>query len=265
MFLELNLDTQIKNQKSTNFNFKSLELNKIINKSLILQFYELVFKISDFRFLGEKIWGRQILLDDYKLPHYIETFEDTNYLKLLGNGRTRTKESIMQNSIYQSQKMKRFFVDKLKTIFLIFLNHELNFFKITLELKKISEIVNFLNEDDKEQFLKDLYKKICDDQEEINETDNQHLFIEVFFVSSKENRGKNFASRIMKILEENLECFQDLLKTLGSFTEDKIFFYATHHPENISSKKALEKSGFSPISEKVYNVKKYNTEKSKNQ
>jgi hypothetical protein len=61
----------------------------------------------------------------------------------------------------------------------------------------------------------------------------------------------------MKILEDSREFYDYLSSALESFNKKKIFLFATHHPNNIPSGKALKKSGFNTFSEEIFNIKKY--------
>jgi hypothetical protein len=140
-------------------------LNELIRNSLISQFRDLILKIDTIRFLGEKIWGRRILPGDWNLRNFLETYMDKAYLSFLGNGVCNTKEVIIQNVAKQAERMQKPFVNKSeKTLFLIFLDHELNFFKFVLELKEISSILNVLDEKDRGEFSKSLSKKIRDNE-----------------------------------------------------------------------------------------------------
>lgn len=235
-------------------------LEKLLQILFEIQFCDLVLRICSFRFLGNKIYGRQILENDWNLPYFLKTFENAEHLKLFGKGITFSKETLKNNIFKQAESMKNLFFNFEKTLFFIFLDNELNFLKFTISVQENSGILDFLKDIDKEKFLEILSKKIFCNKDISNNILEKYCFIEISFLSSKKNKGKNLVSRIMEILEKNNEFYEILLEILKDSMKKNLFFYATYHPDNIASEKTLKKSGFEDVSNEIFNIAKYNTE-----
>lgn len=253
--------------RSSFFDFDIISKEKLLIISYELQFVELILKFDYIRFLGEKIWGRRIQEGDINLPYYVETYTNPEHLKFLGSGKIFESNILKKNVKSQAERMNSYESNvHEKNLYLIFLDHEKNFVKLTIENFNLEEFVQKI--DKKSEFLESLYSilnkkniahKSSDEDNTSKNISNKFILIEVSFVSSIKNKGKNLISRIFneilstkdsnefllsheKRIENNIELFNK--NNESQQQAEGSFFVATVDPLNVGLRNALKKAGF---------------------
>ena len=225
-------------------------MNKLQKNAII---FDLNLKIDPIiRIVGDKIWGRRILEDDFNLPKYLETYSDEKYMKFFGGWKKKSEKEIKNKCKDEAMKSELFLMQK-NSLILMFLDHELNFFRFGIFLTKFSEILEIIPANQKENFLKNFHS-IANNFDKKND-----MILEIGYTSSLENKGKGFGQKVLDLITQNKNQIFHLFKEANGFSsqEEKNYFIATYHPENLPSEKLLSNNNFLQISNQSFYIEKY--------